>query len=146
MINNELELRATVIIEKSSKIVWEGLTNPSIIKNYLYGTNTITTWEPGSPIVFEGEWEGNTYKDEGVVVAFKPFESLQYSYWSGFSGLPNLPENRSLISYELETLPDGNTQFSWIQKGFANVQGYEHSKSNMPTFMEGIKLEIEKIS
>jgi hypothetical protein len=31
------------------------MTNPEIIKQYMFGTNVISDWKEGSPIVWKGE-------------------------------------------------------------------------------------------
>ena len=38
--------------------VWDGLTNPELVKKYFFGTQLVTTWAPKTPIFFRGEWEG----------------------------------------------------------------------------------------
>ena len=34
--------------------VWDALTKPEIIKQYFFGTDTITTWEKGSADYLQG--------------------------------------------------------------------------------------------
>lgn len=38
--------------------VWKALTEPEIVKQYFFGTDLVTDWKVGSPIIFQGEWEG----------------------------------------------------------------------------------------
>jgi hypothetical protein len=44
----------------------------SIIKEYLFGTNTITDWKVGSTVSFQGEFDGHSYHDKGVVFKTNP--------------------------------------------------------------------------
>ncbi len=83
--NHELSVSESVIVNADAKKVWEALTNPAIIKDYLFGTETVTDWKVGSTIIFQGEYDGHKYKDEGVILENKPLELLSYSYWSGFT-------------------------------------------------------------
>ena len=46
----------------------------------------------GSPLIFQGEWEGKSYQDKGNILASEPGKLLQYNYWSGFSGLEDVEE------------------------------------------------------
>ncbi len=119
------------------------MTEPDIIKQYLYGTNTETDWKVGSEIAFTGEWEGQTYRDHGVIKSNVPGKELSYSYWSGFSGTEDKPENYSLVTYRIEPKSDGITTLHWIQQGYATQEGYDHSKSGMDEFMKNIKQVIE---
>ena len=140
----DLEVSSSIEINASKEKVWKGLTDPDIIKDYLYGTNTVTDWKVGSEILFQGEWEGKQYRDKGVILQIIPNELISYSYWSGFSGTEDKPENYSTVTYKLETISDDRTKFTWVQKGFASEQNYEHSNSGMEEFLKSIKAVIEK--
>jgi uncharacterized protein YndB with AHSA1/START domain len=56
--HKNLVSKSSVVINAPVDKVWEALTNSSLIKEYLFGTNTITDWKKGSAIYYEGEWEG----------------------------------------------------------------------------------------
>jgi uncharacterized protein YndB with AHSA1/START domain len=120
------------------------MTNPEIIKEYLFGTQTVTDWKVGSEIIFQGEFNGTTYRDKGVILENIPGELLSYSYWSGFSGTEDLPENYSTVTYKVIPKGDNVTQLQWIQKGYATEVGYLHSKDGMQAFMEQIKAIAER--
>ncbi len=142
--NHDLSVSQSVIINADVKKVWDALTNPSKIKDYLYGTETITDWKVGSTIIFQGEYEGHKYKDEGVIVENKINEVLSYSYWSGFTGLENKPENHSKITYHVKAIDANTTEFIWTQKGFKDETGYNHSKSGMTEFLKAVKVVMER--
>lgn len=141
---NDLIVSQSININADLNKVWKALTTPEIIKEYLFGTETITDWKVGSEIIFQGEYEGQKYCDKGVILENVINEILSYSYWSGFSGLEEKPENFSTVIYNLKRIDDRTTQFTWTQKGYANEQGYEHSKSGMSVFLESVKKVIEK--
>ena len=42
---NDLIVSGMVEINSSISKVWDALTNPKIIKEYLFGTETITDWK-----------------------------------------------------------------------------------------------------
>lgn len=144
---DELIVSGTIDVNANVAKVWDALTNPEIIKEYLFGTETITDWEVGSDVVFQGTYGDNlehSYKDKGVILENTPLESLSYTYWSSFSGLADEPENYSLVTYTLVPKGDNLTQFTWTQRGYANQEGYEHSLSGMPAFMEQLKAIMER--
>jgi len=142
---HDLEVKRSVLIDASIDTVWEGLTNPVIIKEYLYGTETLTDWQPGSSIVFQGEYEGQTYRDHGIIEECVSNSKIAYSYWSSFSGLEDIPENHSKVTYELKKLGEKSTELTWIQTGFADEERQKHSAEGMDSFLQSIKAVIEKI-
>jgi len=127
-----------------SKKVWETLTNPEKIKIYLFGTKTITDWEIGSPIIFQGEYNGHQYKDKGNVIESVENKILSYDYWSRFSGLEDKLENYSLVTYKIEEITRDKVKFTWTQKGFANKDGQCHTEQGLKTILEQIKKLAEE--
>jgi uncharacterized protein YndB with AHSA1/START domain len=65
---NNISARIDIGIKANVSKVWEALTSPGMIKQYFFGTDTSTNWKPGTPITFEGEWQGKRYKDKGTVL------------------------------------------------------------------------------
>ncbi len=134
-----LKVSKTVIINTGIKRVWFILTDPDHIKQYLYGTETITTWKPGSEIIFQGVYNDQAYKDKGRIIEFTPETRIVYTYWSAFSGVEDKAENYSVITYTLKDLGSDQTEFTWTQEGFASEEGYKHSENGMYEFLQAIK-------
>ena len=141
---HDLEVSYTVEINVPAAKVWNVLTKPEIIKEYLYGTETVTDWKPGSEIIFQGDYQGHKYRDHGVILENIPNKKISYSYWTGFSGLEDKPENYSVVTYTLNAKGDNKTEFTWTQKGFANEDGYKHSQTGMKDFLGKIKEIAER--
>ena len=89
----------TILIDALPERVWDALTNPEMIEQYLFGTHADSDWKEGSQITYRGVWEGKSYEDKGLVVKAKPGELLETRYWSSFSGLPDSPENYQTVKY-----------------------------------------------
>jgi len=138
-LNHNFIAKNSIIIAASPEAIWDALTNPAKIKIYLFGTETITDWKVGSPIIFQGEYEGSHYKDKGVVLTHEPLKNLTYSYWSGFSGLEDREENYARVSYLLKSLGKNQTELTWHQAGFANEENQVHTQNGLPTLLEQIK-------
>lgn len=119
--------------------VWDVLTNTEKIKIFLFGTETITDWKVGSSIIFQGEYNGQEYKDKGNVLENIQNKTLKYSYWSAFSGLNDKPENYSIVTYVIEKLNENKVKFTWTQKGFANEDGKCHTEQGLEGMLEQIK-------
>lgn len=145
-INMDKSLIATssIQIKSSPEKIWNVLTNPEKIKNYLFGTEVKTDWKKGSPMTFSGEYEGHKYEDKGNVIESKPNELLKYNYWSGFSGLEDKPENYSLVSYKIKKMDDKNFEFTWHQQGFSSEEGKCHTEEGLQTMLQQIKKLAEE--
>ena len=74
--------KAETTINASADKVWNALTDPELIKKYMFGTTVISDWKEGSKIIWKGEWEGKTYEDKGKILRFEPKKNLQYSHFS----------------------------------------------------------------
>ncbi|HCN84536.1 MAG TPA: ATPase, partial [Sphingobacteriaceae bacterium] len=55
---NKLTSSVSIIIDAPVSHVWQALTDPALIKEYLFGTNTRSDWKKNSSITYTGEWEG----------------------------------------------------------------------------------------
>lgn len=141
---HDLIVSQSIDVNASPANVWHALTTPEIIQEYLFGTQTITDWQVGSTIIFQGEYDGHIYQDKGVILENKFNERLSYSYWSGFSGLADKPENYATVTYILTRLTDTHTLFTWTQEGYATQEGYNHSTNGMSAFLEQIKAIMER--
>lgn len=140
--NKELTVTTSIEINADKAKVWDALTNPEKIKVYLFGTETLTDWKIGSEIIFQGEYQGHKYKDKGTILDIKVHELLQYSYWSGFTGIEDKPENYSLIAYKLDTA-NGKTLLTVTQSGFANEEAQQHSQTVWTNALQQIKQMTE---
>ncbi len=88
------------ILAPASK-VWLALTVPELVKQWQYGADLLTTWEPGTPIVFWNEWNGQTFEQEGTVIEFTPESRLKYSLFAPRPDLQDIPEHHFFMTYEL---------------------------------------------
>jgi uncharacterized protein YndB with AHSA1/START domain len=144
--NHDLIVSKSIHINAGATKVWKALTTPEIIKEYLYGTETLTDWQVGSEIIFQGEYQQQKYRDKGTILENIPDQRLSYSYWSGFSGTPDEPGNYSVVTYELNAIDANHTLLTWTQKGFANEELFKHSESGMDAFLREFKNVVERIS
>jgi len=142
--DKQLTVTATIDINADTCKVWDALINPEKIKVYLFGTETISDWKVGSPIIFQGEYQGHKYQDKGTIKNIKPNQLMQYDYWSGFSGLEDKPENYSLVTYKLE-YANNKTTLILTQTGFVNEQAHQHSLTAWTQVLKTIKELIEKV-
>jgi uncharacterized protein YndB with AHSA1/START domain len=120
--------------------VWQGLTDPAMVKAYFFGTDLKTNWRVGEPITFSGEWDGHKYEDKGTILDIDPGRYVKYSYWSSMSGTEDKPENYANVSYNL-TENNGETTLTLTQDNVKNEEAKEHSEQNW----QGIFGELKKL-
>jgi uncharacterized protein YndB with AHSA1/START domain len=139
---NKIINRVGIRIDASSAEVWEALTNPELIKQYFFGTNTISEWRAGSPIVFEGNWQGKSYRDKGTIIDIQPFKLLKYNYWSSMSGIEDKPENYANITYEISEEGDESI-LTITQDNIPDEKMRAHSEDNWKKVLSNLKDLLE---
>src|SRR3954465_10878713 len=92
---------SVVPILAPARKVWSALTLPELVKQWQYGSDLLTTWEPGTPIVFRNEWNGQIFEQKGTVLEFIPGARLKYSLFPPRPDLQNIPKHFFFITYEL---------------------------------------------
>ena len=140
--NEKYVAKASMTINAPTLRVWEALTQPDLIKQYLFGTQVTTDWKVGSPITYEGVWEGKAYKDKGVILQVEPGKLLVSTYWSALSGLPDIPENYQTVRYELAA-EGGGTRLTIGQDNNASPEDANHSAQNWSMVLDGLKKLLE---
>jgi uncharacterized protein YndB with AHSA1/START domain len=141
--DQKLIAKASTVINAPASKVWQALTQPELIKQYLFGTEVVSDWKVGSPITYKGVWEGKAYEDKGTILEIEPEKHLLSTYWSSMSGQPDLPENYKHVDYALSP-SDGGTLLTITQDGNASQASKEHSEKNWHMVLKGLKDLLEK--
>ncbi len=141
--NKALIVKKTISIQVKPEKVWFAITDRETIKKFFFGTEAISDWKVGSTLIFQGEWEGKSYQDKGNILAVESGKVLQYNYWSGFSGLKDVIENYSLVTYRLEADGKG-TIVHLSQEGFATEEAQSHGEEGWKMVLEGLKKLLEE--
>ena len=92
---------STVKILAPAAKVWRALTVPELVKQWQYGSELLTTWVPGTSIVFRNEWNGQVFEQKGSVLEFTPVSRVKYSLFFPRPDLRDIPENHFFMTYEL---------------------------------------------
>jgi uncharacterized protein YndB with AHSA1/START domain len=138
-----LTATASEKISASPAQVWDALTDPEKIKQYFFGSEIVTDWREGSPIIYKGEYEGKKFEDKGKVVRFEPEKTLVCTHWSPLSGMPDKPENYHEVTYTLT--PEGAaTRVSISQDNNADEDEKQRSSQLWQTMLKNMKQLLEK--
>jgi uncharacterized protein YndB with AHSA1/START domain len=138
------EAIATVIINAPRTEVWEALTKPEMVKQYMHGTNLSSTWKVGSPISWTGEWKGRSYEDKGEVLEIEAPKLVKYTHWSPLGGSEDKPENYHTVKCELVE-KDGKTTLTLTQDNNPTQDEADSmAKNNWGPMLQGLKETAEK--
>jgi len=134
--------KAAITINAPTSSVWDALTKPDLIKQYLFGTEVTSDWQVGSPITYKGMWEGKSFEDKGRVLQIESEKLLVSTFWSSLSGKPDRPENYQTVRYEL--LPEDNgTRLSVTQDNNDSQEEANQSEQNWKMMLDGMKKLLE---
>src|SRR6266852_4565491 len=122
---------------------WDALVTPELIKRYFFGTTVVSDWKEGSSITWNGEWQGKTYQDKGVILRHDPKQMLRYTHFSPLSGLPDKPENYHTVTIDLVKQGD-QTLVTLTQDNNPSEEAKQHSEKNWGMMLAGLKKLLEK--
>jgi uncharacterized protein YndB with AHSA1/START domain len=137
-----LTAKTQITIHASATKVWEALTTPALIKQYLMGADVHTDWKVGSPLEYTGTYNGKPFAEKGVIQKIEPRKVLQATHFSSSSGKADKPENYALVTWELHA-QEAATVLSVAQDGIENEAGVEGAKKNWTQVLAALKKVVE---
>lgn len=131
---SKLVITNTIEINAVPEKVWDALTKPEQTKQYMFGCETVSDWQPGSPLLWRMEYEGKELiAVKGAVVDIQPGRFLSYTAIDPNSSIPDIPENYLTVTYTLEP-KIGHTLLTVTQGDYATVadgaRRYQESYNN----------------
>ena len=130
-------------IDAPPEKVWRALTDPELIKKYMFGSEVRTDWKPGSPITWKGEFEGRPYEDKGEIISVEPYQRLEVTHFSPVTGQEDRPENYHRVRYDLKPA-NGGTSLRLTQDNSSSAEEAEHSGANWQMMLDGLKKVVEQ--
>jgi uncharacterized protein YndB with AHSA1/START domain len=129
---------STIAIQAPPSRVWSVITDPESVGELFFGSEVITDWTVGGPIIWRGEWEGKPFEDKGEVIAFEPGRRLETTHFSPLTGQPDVPENYHTLTWTLE--PAGTqTVLTLMQDNNDSPAAAEHSKDMWDMLVATVK-------
>ncbi len=125
----------TIVINAPATKVWNVLTNPEQTKKYMFGCETVSDWQAGSPLLWKGVFGGQELVAvKGNIVAIDPPNYLEYTVIDPNNpAIPDIPENYLTVTNSLAE-EGSHTVLTVTQSGFetaANGQKrYEETYNN----------------
>jgi uncharacterized protein YndB with AHSA1/START domain len=132
-----------VKIAASMHEVWRALTERRQIAQWMGGACVESKWELGADIAFTGKLHKYTYHDRGTVLAIEPEKLLKYSHWTGLSRLPDLPQNRTVVTLCLDWTGE-ETSLTVRHECFYSEVAYEHANYFWGFALNELKSLVER--
>ena len=135
---------STITIDVPRRRVWSVLTDSVAIKEFMFGTDVVTNWIVGSPILWRGVWEGKNYEDKGMILELESERRLVNTHFSPLSGQDDVPENYHTLTWTLEGEAD-TTELTLSQDNNATAEQAEYSKGMWDSLVKGVKAIAERV-
>lgn len=139
----EKQFTLTTKIKANREKVWEALTNPDKIEQYMFGSRTDSNWHPGNDVNFYISKEGKniTVVKGKVIKADKPVY-LEHTLFPAITEMKDIPENYLYIIYEIKKDKDGETLLTITQGDFSKV---EQGKERYDETVKGWETVLPKL-
>ena len=141
-------VKNTITLNASPAKVWDILVNPEQTKKYMFGCETVSDWEVGSALLWQGNYEGKTMVFvKGFIKEIQVNKILKYTVIDPNATMPDIPENYLNVTYELSE-QNGETVLTVSQDGFETAADGEKRYQDVYNNGEGwnpILIEIKRI-
>ena len=134
---------STVAIDAPASRVWDVITDPAAIKEFMFGADVVTDWTVGGPIVWRGQWEGKDYEDKGFILELEPGQRLVHTHFSPLSGEADIPENYHTLTWTLEAQDQG-TRLTLSQDNNASEEAAAHAQGMWDMLVADVKKIAER--
>jgi uncharacterized protein YndB with AHSA1/START domain len=122
--------------------VWEAMTDPRQVAEYMMGSQVDSDWEPGSPITWTGQLDGKSYQDKGEILQAEPGRLLEVTHYSPRMGAEDVPESYHTVRYELSESGTG-TAVTLTQDGCDSPEQAEQFSQSWQGMLDGLKRVAE---
>lgn len=103
-----------------------------------------TDWQKGSPIIFSGEWEHQSFEDKGNILDIEKGKFILFNYFNPEWGDKDVPENYKTFRFELEA-KDNETVFTVFEYNFIDEDAFASVDVKWNSVLFTVKQEAEKL-
>ena len=129
---------ASTTVDADPDRVWQAMTDPQLVAEYMMGSEAASDWQPGSPITWTGEWEGKPYQDKGEVLQAEPGRLLEVTHYSPLTGQEDVPENYHTLVYALDADEEG-TKVTITQDNNGDQDEADRNAATWAQMLESLK-------
>jgi uncharacterized protein YndB with AHSA1/START domain len=123
-----------ILIEAPVERVFTALTSSEEIPQYFPLRSVESEWQPGAAVRYNGEIEGRSFTDFGVIETLDFPTEYSYRYWSNNRGMEDTRDNPLTICYHLEEV-DGGARLTVEQCNLRSEIHFERMNDHMWDFL-----------
>jgi uncharacterized protein YndB with AHSA1/START domain len=128
-----------VSIDATPDEVWRAITDPEMTRRYYYGTDILSSWQPGD------EWtsvSGDELYLKGAIVEIEPPRRLVQTFQVASDEEAAKDDAPSTITWELEADGEG-TRLRLLHEGLAPAT-FEYTEGGWEHILAGMKALLEE--
>jgi uncharacterized protein YndB with AHSA1/START domain len=137
----KLKAEMSINFNAPLKKVWQALTDPKIIKQYLFGTETESDWKKGSPITYRGDMNGEHFEDKGEIVDIIPEKRLHTTH---HSSVRSNDDHFNNVIYELQEEKNGHTVLTLSEDNIETEDELLNTEENWSRALDNMKRIVER--
>nr|WP_295934437.1 SRPBCC domain-containing protein [uncultured Dyadobacter sp.] len=120
-------IRHEIQINAPTGRVWDTLTVSELIHQWMLDTPLLflTEWREQGNVLIRGDLHGLPFENRGKVLRFEPCQVLEYTHWSTLSLIADIPENYSVLHFELRPQQDQTLLILTIRE-FLTFEIFKH--------------------
>ncbi|RDV11701.1 ATPase [Arthrobacter sp. RT-1] len=134
---------SSTVIDAPASHVWDVITDPGAVKEFMFGADLVTDWTVGGPMVWRGEWEGKAYEDKGYILEVEPGQRLVHTHFSPLGGEDDKPENYHTLTWTLED-QGGATRLTLSQDNNSTEEAAAHAQGMWDMLVADVKKIAER--
>jgi uncharacterized protein YndB with AHSA1/START domain len=134
---------AEIDIAAPQATVWHVLTDNALMGEVMFGSEIVTDWQVGNPIVYRGEWQGKPFEDKGEILEIDEPRRLRLTHFSPLGGDADVPENYHEVQYDIAERGD-QTHVTLTQDNNSDAAAVEHARANWQTMLESLRTVSER--
>ena len=135
-----------VIIDALRSAVWEALTNPSSIRQWMGGPEMrieiSSDWTVAGPLLITG-FHHVAFQNKGTILRVEPEHILCYTQLSSLSRLPDEPQNYATLCFELAAAA-ARTSVTLTVDNFPTEAIFKHLNFYWSTTLAVLKKFVEQ--
>lgn len=132
----------SIYIGAKPEAVFDALTCSNDIVKYYPLKKVTSEWKVGGEVLLDGEINGTSFRDHGVIQTLSRPTQFSYSYWSNNHGTERTPDNHLTIAYRLSPKHQG-TQLNLEQSNLRSEEMFKMMGPVWDSLLKSLKEYVE---
>jgi uncharacterized protein YndB with AHSA1/START domain len=135
-VRGDHDVTITRTVHASAERVWATLTEPELVAKWMMGARVNSTWKPGDPITWSGDYDGKAFEDSGTVVEAERPERLVHTHRSGSAGADAAEHE---LTWSITATDGDATELALTQTGATSAQEAEQFRQGWSMMLDQLR-------